>query len=285
MLKQFPRTSVDGISLSRMLIGTNGFLGFSHKSAAQDAMLREKFSDYKAYYPVLSKFLEHGVDSLMGLCGDNPGLVSGIRYTEEKTGKKIHIIDTPGINVDDTAEGRREAQVKIKRCADAGAEICLIHHSRAEQLVNKNKQTIERLGDYTDMIREAGMVPGLSAHMPELVVYSDQNEYDVETYIQIYNPLGFLMQVEVEYIAKVIHNAKKPVMTIKPFASGRCTPFVGFNFVLNTIRECDMVTVGVMSRHEAAEDIEIAFAALERRYPDIEGRSSPNKDQAAFGKK
>jgi len=50
------------------------------------------------------------------------------------------------------------------------------------------------------MIRGFGMIPGLSAHMPEVVVYSDKNEYDVETYIQIFNCMGFLMQVEIEYV-------------------------------------------------------------------------------------
>ena len=33
------------------------------------------------------------------------------------------------------------------------------------------------------MIRENGMVPGLSEHMPEMIVFSDLNGYDVETYI------------------------------------------------------------------------------------------------------
>ena len=44
----------------------------------------------------------------------------------------------------------------------------------------------------------------LSAHMPELVVYSDMNEYDIQTYIQLYNPINFLMQVEVESVARII---------------------------------------------------------------------------------
>ena len=87
--------------------------------------------------------------------------------------------------------------------------------------MDKGAQHIDRLPDYLEMIRDHGMVPGLSAHMPELVVYSDANGYDVETYIQIYNCAGFLMQVEVEYIHRVIWNAKKPVMTIKPMAAGR----------------------------------------------------------------
>ncbi len=275
--KLFPRTEVAGISLPRMLIGTNWFCGYSHTSNAADTMIKQKFSDEKVFYPVFETYLNSGIDAVMGLFADNPILKRAVDYAQEKSGKKIHIIDTPILNMDDNETARKEAELQIKESAKNGAEFCLIHHASAEQLVNKNKKTLDRLEDYLKMIRDAGMKPGLSAHMPELILYSDMNEYDVETYIQIYNCMGFLMQVEVEYISKVINNAKKPVMTIKPFAAGRCTPYVGLNFVYNTIRECDMVTVGVMSQLEAEEDIEIGFAALERRFPNLEGRSSPAK--------
>lgn len=139
-----------------------------------------------------------------------------------------------------------------------------------------------RLPDYLKMIRDNDMIPGLSAHMPEVIVYCDNNEYDVETYIQIYNCMGFLMQVEIEYINKVIWAAKKPVMTIKPMAAGRTTPFVGISFSYNTLREKDMVTVGCMTPAEAKEDIEYGFAAIERRRPDLEGRNSPGKGHSSI---
>lgn len=84
-------------------------------------------------------------------------------------------------------------------------------------------------------------------------------------------------------VASIIHNAKKPVMTIKPMAAGRVSPFVGLNFVWNTIRDCDMVTIGCTDAEEAAEDVEISLAAIERRLPGIEKRSSPNTKQDAFG--
>ena len=145
-------------------------------------------------------------------------------------------------------------------------------------MVCKRTGTIDRLPEYTKMVRDNGMIPGLSAHMPELVLYSDAHpEYDVQTYIQIYNCMGFLMQIEVESVHKTIWNAKKPVMTIKSMAAGRCSPFVGLTFSYNTIRPCDMVTVGAMTAAEVHEDVEIAMAAIEHRYPDLEGRSSPNK--------
>jgi hypothetical protein len=89
-----------------------------------------------------------------------------------------------------------------------------------------------------------------------------------------------MMQVEIECIHNVIWNAKKPVMTIKSMAAGRVTPFVGLSFSYATLRECDMVTVGCFSPDEALEDIEIGFAALERRAPNLDVRSSPNKTAA-----
>ena len=285
MTQQFPRTTVGGISLPRMIIGTNWLLGWSHTGAAADAGIKEKFQTAEDFYPVLHTYLAHGVDAIMAPVSDSDLLLSGIHLAEDRDGKKIHIIDTPILNVDDSPAARSEAEKLIKRSAEIGSEFCLVHHSSVEQLVNKNKRVITRLPDYLSMIRNAGMNPGCSAHMPEVVLYCDANEYDVETYIQIFNCVGFLMQIEVENVARIIHNAKHPVMTIKSMAAGRTTPYVGLTFNWNAIRPCDMITVGAGSSIEAEEDIEISFAALEHRLPDLLGRSSPAKSQDVLQKK
>ena len=275
-MTQFPRTEVAGISLPRMLVGTNWILGYSHTGPAADDMIRNRHSDPKNVSAVLDAYMEYGIDAIMGPSFDEDSpLRQGMRLTEEKFGKKFIQIVTPGINVDDNDEARAEAEATIAKCAADGATFCLIHHASAEQLVNKNTQTIDRLPDYLAMIRKYGMIPGLSAHMPELVQYSDKNGYDVETYIQIYNCMGFMMQLEIEGVHGVIWNAKKPVMTIKSMAAGRCTPFVGISFNYATLRPCDMVTLGAFSPSEVHEDVEIALAAIERRRPVLGKRSSP----------
>ncbi len=284
MNNPFPRTEVAGVSLSRMIIGTNWILGWSHRSPAADHQIKHRFPDGKAVLPMLEVFLEEGVDTIMGPLQQERVMQEAVREAQERTGKRMILIDTPIINVDDSEAGRREARATIHRSRECGATFCLLHHSSAEQLVNKNLHQIVRLEDYTDMIRQEGMIPGLSAHMPELITYSDENGYDVETYIQIYNCMGFMMQVEIETVASIIHQAKKPVMTIKPMAAGRTTPYVGLNFSWNTIRPCDLVTVGCTTPEEAAEDIEISRAALEHRFPEIGKRASPNQHQDAFGK-
>ena len=276
-MSAFPRTEVGGVSLPRMLIGTNWILGYSHQGPAADAMIHDRFKKREAVADICEAFLSHGIDAIMAPIEPGSPLEQGIQLAEQRAGQRIIRIDTPIINVDDSSKARDEARAVIQKSRAVGATFCLPHHSSVEQLVCKNTQTITRLPDYLSMIREAGMIPGLSAHMPELIVYSDQNAYDVETYIQIYNCMGFLMQVEIEYIHNVIHNAKKPVMAIKPMAAGRVTPFVGLTFSYATLRPCDMVAVGCFTPAQVHEDVEIALAVLERRRPDLEGRASPNK--------
>ena len=275
MLKQFPRTTVGGVSLPRLIIGSNWITGYSHTSFAADMDIRETNDTPEKVAQIYKAFTDYGIDAVLG--GAGGASRDAMRYLEDTTGRKIIMIDTPILNMDDTREGRAESEAMIKNCAKNGVKFCFPHHMAAEQLVNKNKRTMDRLPDYLYMIRENGMIPGLSAHMPELILYSDENGYDVETYIQIFNCVGFLMQIEIESVIQIIHNAKKPVMTIKPMAAGRVSPYVGLTFNWNVLRPQDMITVGCKTFYEAYEDVEISFAALEKRLPDLEGRSSPHK--------
>jgi hypothetical protein len=281
--QQFPRTEVGGISLPRLIIGCNWVSGFSHRSAAIDTMIRQEHKNIESTSQIFEEFLAHDIDAVLGLFGVDQNLIPAVQLAQEHTGKKLILIDEPIINVDDTPAARAEAKREIEACAKRGATFCMPLHSCIEELVNKNTQTIDRLPDYLDMIRQAGLIPGLSAHMPEVIQYADLNEYDVETYIQIYNCMGFLMQVEIESVAKIIQSAKKPVITIKSLAAGRTTPFVGLNFSYNTIREKDMVAIGAYTPLEAIEDIEIAQAAIDRRPPQISHRNSPLETSVITG--
>ena len=136
---------------------------------------------------------------------------------------------------------------------------------------------IRDIDRYTRMIRERGMVPGLSTHMPETVVLADTTAADVETYIQIYNAAGFLMQVEADWVLRVIRTAQKPVMTIKPLAAGGLLPVVGLAFVWNTIRDQDMVVIGTTTPDEAREVIDLSLDFLQRRMPDHELQRTRSK--------
>ena len=268
----FPRTVVGGLSISRMIMGTNNIMGGSHRTFARDMHIKGINNNAEAVAEICEAYLEHGVDTIVGGLSKNQFALDGIKLASERTGKRIYMIELASIDTRDLAESRKDAADYIKNCRDVGIDICLLHHFNIEQLVNKGKWSIERIGDYLYMVRDNGMIPGLSAHMPEIIQFSDAQGYDVETYIQIYNASGFLMQIEVETVHRIIWEAKKPVLTIKPMAAGHLNPFVGLTFVWNTIRPQDMVAVGCMTPGEAHECVEFSLAALEHRRPDVQGR-------------
>jgi hypothetical protein len=85
------------------------------------------------------------------------------------------------------------------------------------------------------------------------------------------------MQVEADWVMRIIRDAKKPVMTIKPLAAGRLLPAVGLGFVWNTIRDQDMVTVGTTTPDEAREVIDLSLDFLSRRLPDVELQETRSK--------
>ena len=165
-MQTFPRTQVEGISLPRMIAGTNWVLGYSHTSPAADALIRCRYAQAQDVARLMEAYLAHGIDAVMGPFEPDGALLLGVRMAGERAGRPMTIIDTPIVDVTDSAAGRAAARARIERSAKMGASICLLHHSCVEQLVNKHRGAIERLPDYLDMIRQAGLVPGLSAHMP-----------------------------------------------------------------------------------------------------------------------
>ena len=105
----FPRTKIEDVSVSRMIIGTNWMLGYSHQSPSRDKTITDKFSNPEVFLPTFKAFLDNGVDTVMGPISESPTIIEGIKYTQEKLGKEMVIVDTPRFNIDDTPESRREA--------------------------------------------------------------------------------------------------------------------------------------------------------------------------------
>jgi len=270
----FPRTQVEGISLPRLIVGTNWFLGYSHTSLAKDKFIKG-YQSRDSIAQILAVFIERGVDAVMGPV--NPLLEEAIREAEQRAGQKIIRIYTPWFNITPGGPADNEPEIVFDVCAQYGATFCMPHQAVTDALLDRRDGVIRDIGKYTAMIRERGMIPGLSTHMPETVVIADRTGADVATYIQIYNAAGFLMQVEADWVMNIIRNAQKPVMTIKPLAAGRLLPVVGLAFVWNTIRPVDMVTIGTTTPDEAREVIDISLDLLSRQVPEYELQRTRSK--------
>ena len=273
-MSKFPRTEVGGISLPRLIIGTNWFLGFSHQSVPKDNFIRS-YQTSKNVADILTVFINRGVDAVMGL--PMPILNQAIKEAEDRTGQKMIRIMTPAFNFLPGGDESMAPERVFDYCKKQETTICMPHQMVTDALVDRMHGNIRDIDKYTKMIRDRGMIPGLGTHMPETVRYADNTGADVETYIQMYNAAGFLMQMEADWIMRIIQNAKKPVMTIKPLAAGKLSPPVGLAFSWNTIREQDMVTIGTTTPDEAKEVIDLSLDFLDRRIPDNELQQTRSK--------
>jgi hypothetical protein len=257
-----------------LIVGSNWFLGYSHTSLAKDRLIR-KWQTREQVTAILIAFLNEGVDAVM--CPPSQLMEEAVQQAEQVVGRRMIRIVTPIFNIQPGGPFESEPEVMLDECLRLNATFCMPHQAVTDALLDRMSGEIRDLGKYTAMIRERGMIPGLSTHMPESVVYADRMQADVETYIQIYNAAGFLMQVEVDWVNRIIHEAQKPVMTIKPLAAGRLQPLVGLAFVWSTLRSQDMVTIGTSSPEEACEVVEISRSLLANQAPAYELQRTRSK--------
>lgn len=264
---QLPMTSIGGVEVSRIVCGSNPFLGFSHFSAARDTWMRGYFDDARIV-EVMAKCAEFGVNCVIS--GPEPRMYEAINEVERQTGRRMVWMCTPGIAGTDPSDG-------IKWCADHGVQICMPHTSWTDARLNIAKREIEGLAPYLEQMRSLGMATGLSTHRPEVITVGDAAGYDLDTYVQPFNVAGFLYPVETDWVARVIRGTPKPVICIKPLAAGRVMPEPGLGFVFRNCKPNDTVAIGFMSPEEVEEDIKIAVAVMQGRQAEVELTKSRSK--------
>lgn len=264
----FPRTTVGSLSVSRMIIGTNWFLGYTHCTEGKSRSVERMVTHPGAIADIIEVFFRAGVDTIM--CPHTKTcMFDAIREAEQRTGVRAIIVSTPSFPTTprtpfdgfDLGEAERILDGEVAK----GVAICMPHTSTTDLMVDKCTREVRKMDALCRMIRERGMLPGLSTHIPETVVYADETGLDVETYIQPFNLMGYLMQLEVDWVGRIIQNARKPVMTIKTMAAGQIRPYQALTFTWNAIRDCDMVTVGTMAPEEARELVDLSLEILEHR--------------------
>src|ERR1035437_3748110 len=164
-MAHFPRTTVGGVSVSRMIIGTNWFLGYTHCTDGKSRMVERMFVDKNKIADIIEVFFKAGVDTIM--CPHTKTcMFDAIREAEQRTGTKAVIISTPSFTTHartpsagfDIAEAQRILDAEVAK----GVVICMPHTSTTDVMVDKCTREIRQMGTLCKLIREREMIPGLS---------------------------------------------------------------------------------------------------------------------------
>jgi hypothetical protein len=245
-MSDIPVIDIEGISVPKALIGINSLLGWSHTSHGRDEWIKKYFTAQRVA-DVFAHCMKMGLYGVLGPIF--PILNEAIKIAEDMTGQKMLFISTTGGDREGTAQ-------QAKMAKEIGSPICCIHGAWTDgwQLENGKLVEFER---YLAMIRDAGVIPGVACHNVERLAVVDNGGYDCAVFVTPSNKLGFYMNPSREAALEAVKNCSKPVIAIKPLASGRFdegNPKEWLKWTIDSPGVSSMV-IGFMSEEEATEDI------------------------------
>lgn len=242
----FPRISIENVDVPKALIGINSLLGWSHTSSGRDEWIRKHFTAQRIA-EVFAHCIKMGLYGVLGPV--YPRLHEAIKLAEDMTGQSMLFISTTFGDKQTTAQ-------QAKTAKEVGSSICCIHGGWTDGWQLQDGKLVD-FEDYLAIIRDAGLIPGVACHNSKMLTLVDEGGYDCSVFVTPVNKMGFYMNPSRESALEAVKNSSKPVIAIKPLASGRFdegNPKEWLKWTIESPGVSSMV-IGFMSEEEATEDI------------------------------
>ena len=255
-----PQVPFGNHMISRLVVGGNPLRGNSHFT---DELNADMWDYYQSGDKVLETWFEaerNGVTAMQSR-GDDI-VMDWIRRYREQGGTMHWIVQTASEwKGGDIADNIRTV-AKLN-------PIGIYHHGSYTDKLWKAGE-VDRIKDWLKLIKDLGMLAGLGTHMPEVLEYADENQWDVDFYMACAYNLS--KQERDSYIvtgkqsketyddedrdrmAAFVQQTDKQVMFFKILAANRkCdnqeTVREAFQWAFDHIKPNDVVDVGVFQRH------------------------------------
>lgn len=256
--------------VTRLILGSNPFSGGSHFNPILDRLMGEWMSPER-------------IVELVKRCEQ-----SGIRvwqlHRDRKLPDCLRRYRTEGGKMDcfllsDYNEPQRQLPELVKM-----EPIGIAHHGDGTDVRFRARQ-MDPVRDYLKMVRDTGVMVGLSTHNPQVIDYVESKEWDLDYYMAcLYRRSRSPEEIRAEFgeatvgepyfekdperMCKAIRQTRKPCLAFKILAAGRATRTPqaveeAFRFTFANIKPQDCVIVGIYPRFkdEIAQNAE-----LTRRY-------------------
>jgi hypothetical protein len=235
-----PAIKLGSLEVSRLLLGSNPFWGYSHKSAQLDAEMRAFHTDERIAQ-ILDEAAECGVTAVVSP-PDERWRKLWAKYTDGGGKLKIWVSQCHGPADQMLAE--------IDRSVGAGAKAIFIQGARVEEQVGAGDY--KRLWIWVEQVGRKGLPVGVAAHWPEIHPELQRQGFPVDFYFQcMYNAskTSDYSAAERKLAEATVTQLKKPVIAYKILAAGRLQPSEGFEQAFNNIQRKDGVCVGIYAQN------------------------------------
>jgi hypothetical protein len=270
--RRLPRIKLGKYSVSRLICGTNPFNAGSHLSVFVNRQMRRYYTQEQVL-KTLRRCLEVGINCWQA-GRDNYKIYR--RIIDE--GGKMHYISINS-NPED-----------IEPIAKGGG-IGIAHHGETTDNLFKAGK-LDKIHDFLKRVRDAGLMVGVSTHMPAVIEAVEEKDWDVDYYMacvyerhrseaELKKLLGRVpipvpevyLQEDPPRMFKVMRQTKRPCLAFKILAAGRLSERKAwvekaFRETFQSIKENDAVIVGIYDEYsdQPGEDAEYT-----RRFSSLSG--------------
>ena len=265
---KLPRIRLGPYSISRLICGTNPFNAGSHLSVFVNHQMNEYYTP-EQILKTLHRCEQVGINCWQA----GPGNVDLYRRFVDEGGRMHYIAIAAG------------SSSSIERLS-AGGCIAIAHHGEETDNMFKNGQ-LDRMHDYLKRVRDAGLLVGVSTHMPDVVDTVESKGWDVDYYMTcVYErhrgaaalkkllgqapiPVGEVyLPNDPPRMFRAIQKTKRPCLAFKILAAGRLSERrqwveQAFRETFESIKPTDAAIVGIYDRYS---DQPADNAAMVRRF-------------------
>lgn len=270
---RLPTVKFGKTEITRMIIGSNPFYGYSHFNRILDQTMREYYTQDRKM-EVLHACERQGINTWQLHYNDQP-MEDFKRYRAE--GGRMNLILLADFDL-------MKNPALLPQVAKLGPLGIGHHGNRTDERFRAGQKQLVR--DFLKAVRDSGVMVGLSTHNPAVVDTVESEGWDIDYYQTcLYRvsrtaeearaefkeaPVGeTYMEKDPERMCKMIRQTKKPCLAFKLFGAGRTIGSrqqveAAFRFAFANIKPTDPVIVGVFPRFsdQVGENIGIVRGLL-----------------------
>ncbi len=259
--------------ITRLIIGSNPFYGYSHANRALDQCMREFYTQDRRM-EVLHAAERNGINAWQ-LHYDTQPIADFKRYRAE--GGKMHLILLADFDL--------MKDPKLLPDAAKLGPLGIAHHgNRTDERFRSGQKELVR--DFLKAVRDTGVMVGLSAHNPGVFDTVESEGWDIDYYQcclyrvsrspeEMRAQLGEatigepFMEKDPERMCKMIRQTKKPCLAFKLLAAGRASGSPAaveraYRFAYENIKPGDAAIIGMFPkfRDEVKENADLVRRVL-----------------------
>lgn len=254
-----PQIKVGKHSVSRLIIGSNPFHGYSHFNSLFSKHMLE-WADRDRVCSILEGCARHGINTWQFSHHDRA--MGDLAQHRQGGGKMQWILLS-----------HRQIEENHKLLPDVVKQgpLGIVHHGGSAERKRRNGQ-IDKVKDFLKSVRDSGTLVGLSTHDPEFLAQAEEENWDVDFYMTaLYyltrttaqfrkilgtRPIGELyIPEDPPRMFAAMRNTKKPCLAYKVLAAGRLTNSpktidTAFRETIENIKPNDGMIIGMYPKYD-----------------------------------